>query len=850
MEEQDYREGHPFSVSAVRLGGYRTVLAVPMLKENDLIGVICIFRQEVRQFNEKQINLVQNFARQAVIAIENTRLLNELRESLQQQTATADVLKVISRSTFDLQTVLDTLVESAARLCDADMAAMTRPNREFFEQIAWYGFSPEQREYMKAYPIPSGRASPSGRTFLEGRVVHIVDVRADPEIKVFIPDNVSHTRTFLGVPLIREGAPIGVFALQRKNVRPFTDKQIELVTTFADQAVIAIENVRLFDEVQARTKELTESLDQQTATSEVLSVISTSPGELEPVFNKMLENAARVCDAKFGTMFLYEGNAFRTVALHNVPPAFAELRYRERVVQPPPDSALSRAAQTKQPVHITDIREGPTYLRGDAGALAVADVGGARTVLVVPMLKEEDLIGAIAIYRQDVRPFTDKQIALLQNFANQAVIAIENTRLLNELRESLEQQTATADVLKAISRSTFDLQVVLDALLESAARLCDADIGYLGRPKGDGFFRAEATHGYSSALKDLVERTPWKAGRESAIGRVLLERGPIHIPDAATDPEYRMVEHQQVGGYHAILGVPLLREGALIGVLVLARRSTRPFRDRQIELVRTFADQAVIAIENVRLFDEIQDKSRQLEIASQHKSQFLANMSHELRTPLNAILGYTELILDHIYGETPDKMREVLDRLQANGKHLLGLINDVLDLSKIEAGQLTLDLADYSLKDVVDTVVSAVESLANGKKLSLTADVGQNLPIGHGDGRRLAQVLLNLVGNAIKFTDKGEVAIKATMSDSSFTVAVRDTGPGISPSDQGKIFQEFQQADNSATKRKGGTGLGLSIAKRIIGMHGGRIWVESDVGKGSTFAFTIPVKVERQVSEP
>jgi signal transduction histidine kinase len=275
------------------------------------------------------------------------------------------------------------------------------------------------------------------------------------------------------------------------------------------------------------------------------------------------------------------------------------------------------------------------------------------------------------------------------------------------------------------------------------------------------------------------------------------------------------------------------------------RREVRPFTQKQIELATTFADQAGIAIENVRLFDEIQDKSRQLEVASQHKSQFLANMSHELRTPLNAILGYTELILDNIYGETPDKMREVLERLQANGKHLLGLINDVLDLSKIEAGQLTLDLADYSLQDVVHTVVVAVESLANGKKLALTTDVGPNLPIGHGDGRRLAQVLLNLVGNAIKFTDKGEVAIKATMLDGSFTVAVRDTGPGIAPSDQGKIFEEFQQADNSATKRKGGTGLGLSIAKRIIGMHGGRIWVESDVGKGSTFAFAIPVKVER-----
>ena len=415
------------------------------------------------------------------------------------------------------------------------------------------------------------------------------------------------------------------------------------------------------------------------------------------------------------------------------------------------------------------------------------------------------------------------------------------------MRQSLQQQTATADVLKVISRSTFDLQTVLQTLIESAARLCEADKATITREKDGAFYSAEA-YGFSREFMDYIRNIPIEPERGSASGRALLEGRVIHIPDVKADPEYTWVETQRRGDYRTILCVPMLREGVPIGVLILTRSEARAFTNKQIELVTTFADQAAIAIKNVQLFDEIQDKSRQLEEASQHKSQFLANMSHELRTPLNAILGYTELMADGAYGEPSEKMLGILKRLEANGKHLLGLINDVLDLSKIEAGQLVLELSDYSVQDIAQTVRSTLEPLAADKKLAFKLELAPELPAGHGDGRRLTQVLINLVGNAIKFTDAGEVAIKAEANNGSFHVSVRDTGPGISAVDQARLFQEFQQADNAITKKKGGTGLGLAISKRIIEMHGGRIWVESQPGEGSTFSFTLPVVVEQQVN--
>jgi signal transduction histidine kinase/putative methionine-R-sulfoxide reductase with GAF domain len=796
-----------------------------MIKNDALMGAILIFRQEMRPFTNKQIELVQNFANQAVIAIENARLLNELRESLQQQTATADALKVISRSSFDLQAVLDALVESAARLCEADLGSITRQKDKAFWQVASYGYPPALTEYMRNHPIELGRGSLTGRTALERTVVQVTDILADPEYKFVEPSKIGGYRTMLGVPLLREGEPIGVIVMMRRTVCPFTDKQIELVTIFADQAVIAIENVRLLNELR-------ESLQQQTATADMLKVISRSTFDLQVVLKTLVESAARLCDAYDSAIWRPDGDRLLLVAHHGPIPAETLPLIRGTVA--------GRTVLDGRTFHIADLQtEDAEFPESSKNARS----WNFRALLCVPLMREDVAIGMIALRRNEAQLFTERQVALLQTFANQAVIAIENARLFNELRESLRQQTATANVLRVISRSTFDLKTVLNTLVQSVAQLCESDMAAIPRLIGSDL-RQFASYGYTSDFQRFLERHPIVPGRGTAAGRAALEGIIVHIPDVLADPEYTLTEGQRIAGYRTLLAVPLMREGAAaIGVLVMARIAQRPFTPKQMELAGTFADQAVIAIENVRLFDEIQDKNRQLELASQHKSQFVANMSHELRTPLNAIIGLTEMMVTNAARFGTEKAQEPLQRVNRAGTHLLGLINQILDLSKIEAGRLELTLQTVQLAPLIDEVIETARQLAEQNKNRLAVEAQQNLGTLTVDPMRLRQILLNLLSNACKFTKQGDVKLRARRVRNGrdwIELAVADSGIGMTPEQQAKLFQEFTQADSSTAQRFGGTGLGLAITRKLARMLGGDVTVTSEPGKGSVFTVRLP----------
>ena len=642
-------------------------------------------------------------------------------------------------------------------------------------------------------------------------------------------------RTYLAVPLRQQEELIGHLSARRTEVRPFTPAQIKLLETFADQAVIAIENVRLFNELK-------ESLERQTATSEILGVIASSPTDIQPVLDVVAENAARLCEATDAVIQRVEGNHLVIASQYGSVPTSGRPFLINR------EWPAGRAVVDRQTVHVADVlAEIDTEF---PYAKSLQQTQGTRTVLVTPLLREGIPIGTILMRRTEVRPFTDKQIALLKTFADQAVIAIENVRLFKELDERTNELTRSVGELQALGEvgqavsSTLDLETVLTRIASHAVQLTGAAGGAIYEYDEESEeFHLRGSHQIEKEFVETLRASPIRLGG-GALGQAATSRAPVEVADIFDEREIgatRMRPVLRQLGYRSLLAVPLLREGRIMGGLTIYRRTAGSFPPEVVNLLQTFATQSVLAIQNARLFREIEDKSRQIEAANRHKSEFLANMSHELRTPLNAIIGFSEVLGERMFGELNEKQAEYTEDILSSGRHLLSLINEILDLSKVEAGRMELELATFDLPLAIDNARTFVRESATKHGINLDVTVDERLGEFVGDERKIKQVLLNLLSNAVKFTPEGgRIGIKAKQADGSVEISVSDTGIGIAPEDQPKIFEEFRQVGSDYAHKVEGTGLGLTLAKKFVELHGGKIWVTSEVGKGSTFTFTLP----------
>jgi GAF domain-containing protein/CheY-like chemotaxis protein/HAMP domain-containing protein/anti-sigma regulatory factor (Ser/Thr protein kinase) len=851
-ETVEYPEGSAYA----KRYGFHTMLSTPLLREGVPIGAILIRRSEVRPFSDKHIALLQTFADQAVIAIENVRLFQELEtrnkeitESLEQQMATTNILKVISSSPTAVQPVFDMIAKSARQLCHSNFTGVFKFDGELIHLVGHDGLTPEGAEaYKQMWPGPPDGASAIGRAMLNRGIAHIPDIEADSKYSQHRFAHIVNFRSVVAVPMLRKGHPVGGIAVLRSVAGPFPDKQIELLKTFADQAVIAIENVRLFQELETRNKEVTESLEQQMATAKVLEVISSSPTDVQPVFDAIAESAVRLCEGRFCAVLRFDGKLIHFVSHSGLTADGIEAYRQTYPMAPSRASAASRSILTRALVHIPDINTDPDYKIAAASRKV-----GLRSIVAVPMLRHGDPIGTITVSRGEPGLFPAKQVELLKTFADQAVIAVENVRLFQALEErtsdlthSVEELQALSEVSQAVS-SSLDLQSVLTNIVRHAARLSKTEAGTIYEfDEAEKVFTPRANYGMSPELIEALRDSRLHVGDRTVVGQAAIKRAPDQVPDLLKATDYPL-SFVQEAGFRALLAVPLMREDRVIGMLVVRRKGAGEFPEATMNILQTFAAQSVTAILNARLFQEIQEKSRELEIASQHKSQFVANMSHELRTPLNAIIGYSEMLQEEAEDLGQEDFLPDLNNIHVAGKHLLSLINDILDLSKIEAGKMELFLEDFDVPTLVRDVVSTVQPLVEKNANALRVDCADDLGEMHADLTKVRQALFNLLSNACKFTKQGTITLnvskEAIEGGPWVRFRVADTGIGMTPEQMEKLFQAFSQADASTTRQFGGTGLGLAISRKFCQMMGGDITVESTFGKGSTFTVHLPTEV-------